>query len=92
MTKPLRSLVPPNPKKKAIPALSVWEHIQKQRKHSTVANFQNEMNAAHRRANKKLELMQAESLLYGRLTPGTRDRLTYRKAQLEHELVKSMLP
>ena len=50
------------------------------------------MNAAHRRANKKLELMQAESLLYGRLQPGMRDRLTYRKAQLEQELAKSMLP
>ena len=91
MTKPLRSLVPPNPKKR-IPALSVWRQIQKQRRHSTVANFQNEMNAAHGRANKKLELMQAESLLYGRLTPGMRDRLTYRKAQLEHELAKSMFP
>lgn len=50
------------------------------------------MNEAHRRANKKLELMQAESLLYGRLQPGMRDRLTYRKAQLEQELAKSMLP
>ncbi len=92
MKKPTRSLVPPNPKKKAIPALSVWEQIKKERRHSTVANFQNEMNEAHRRANKKLELMQAESLLYGRLTPGMRDRPTYRKAQLEHDLAKSMLP
>ena len=91
MKKPTRSLVPPNPKKR-IPALSVWRQIQKQRRHSTVANFQNEMNEAHRRANKKLELMQAESLLYGRLTPGMRDRLTYRKSQLEHDLAKSMLP
>ncbi len=91
MTKPLRTLVPPNPKKE-VPALSVWEQIKKQRRHITVANFQNEMNEAHRRANKKLELMQAESLLYGRLQPGMRDRLTYRKAQLEQELAKSMLP
>ena len=91
MTRPLRSLVPPNPKKK-IPARSVWKQIKKQRRHITVANFQNEMNEAHQRANKKLELMQAESLLSGRLQPGMRDRLTYRKAQLGQELAKSTLP
>ena len=82
----------PDAHKRKGPKLSAWEHIEKQRRHATVANFQNEMALAHRGANAKLQARELEAALYTRLTPGMRDRLLYRKAVLEAEIAKSMLP
>ena len=85
------NLTPEN-KKHHHPDLSTYRLMKAQQRRAATVNFQNEMAEAHRRANKRLHLMQVNSMLYGRLSPGMRNSLTYRKAALEREVANSLLP
>ena len=75
--------------------VSAYRLMKAQQRRAAAVNFQNEMQEAHRRANKKLELMQLNSMLYGRPQPGfvhNQQYLAHRKQALLQELANGMLP
>ena len=82
----------PQVKKRKSPALSTYRLMKAQMRRAATVNFQNDMQEAHRNANRKLQIKQVESMLYDRLTPGIRSSLIYRKAALEREVANSLLP
>ena len=86
------ALVPRAPRKKKSPALSTYRPVKSQMRRAAMVNFQNDLQEAHRNANRKLQLMQVNSMPYDRLSPGMRNSLMYRKGVLEREVANSLLP
>lgn len=74
-------------------ALSVYRLMRAQQRRATTANFQNEMQEANRRHDKKVELSRL--VLHSRLQPGmvqNQQYIVHRRQALLAELANSMLP
>ena len=75
--------------------VSAYRLMKAQQRRAATVNFQNEMQEAHRRANKKLELMQLNSMLYRRPQPDmihNQQYLAHRRQALLREIANGMLP